>query len=342
NITSEEKHQGNGEVIISENKVVGILYQFRSSKNTGKVIPGFIINTFLQSPPEKTDSSFSHSGIVYRPLLDDVTKGFYGLSRKENGVIVANIIPYSSAEGKIQVNDVILSFAGFPIDSKGYFTHKLYEKQSLAFLANCGHNLGFRQGKSITVELLRNKKRKKVSFVLKPFPYKAIKIPYKNNMGKPPYYMIKGGFVFIELSKFLLKEWGLRWRSKINKKLLYLHDFHKLHNAKEKGHYVILSQVFPNRANNGYHNISMRIIQSVNGKKIHSIQELAEEIDTSSQEYITITLDDGIEVVLVKKDLPTIDRLIRKKFQIRKLQNFKIKGRQAWYHPNNYSSVLKK
>ena len=190
--------------------------------------------------------------------------------------------------------------------------------------------------------MLRNKKRKKVRIVLKPFPYKAIKIPYKNNMGKAPDYMIKGGFVFIELSKFLLKEWGIRWRSKINKKLLYLHDFHKLHNAKESGRYVILSQVFPNRANNGYHNISMRIVKSVNGKKVNSVQELAEEIDSSSQEYITITLDDGIEVVLNRKNLDKIDQLIRKKFQIRQLQNFKLKGKQAWYHPNNYSSVLKK
>lgn len=86
----------------------------------------------------------------------------------------------------------------------------------------------------------------------------------------------------------------------------------------------------------------MRIVKSVNGKKVNSVQELAEEIDSSSQEYITITLDDGIEVVLNRKNLDKIDQLIRKKFQIRQLQNFKLKGKQAWYHPNNYSSVLKK
>lgn len=332
NITSEEKHEGNGELILAENQPIALLYQFSRTKNTGRAIPGFIINTFLKNAGQDQGSAFSHSGIIYRPLLDKTTKQYFGLPKQENGVLVVRVIPFSSAEGIIQVNDIILAIGKKKLDSKGYFNHRLYEKQALAFLANCGQEFGYHRGDKLKLEIIRNKQRKTVEIILKPFPYRAVRIAFKNNQGEMPDYLISGGFVFLELSKFFLKEWGSRWRSKINKKFLYLHDFFKLHRSRQEGKIVILSQVFPNRINNGYHHLSMKIVHSLNGEKIHNVRELAQKIKHSQKRFIKIRLDAGIDLILDKQQIPKADEITRQKFQIRHLQNFSTKGDIPWYH----------
>ncbi|PKA04732.1 serine protease, partial [Leptospira ellisii] len=49
-ISSSESLNGFGEVLIEDGKVSGMLYDFTSGKNSGRVIPSFIIQKFLNTP----------------------------------------------------------------------------------------------------------------------------------------------------------------------------------------------------------------------------------------------------------------------------------------------------
>ncbi len=329
-LNSNEKLEGNGELILDKEKAIGMLYRFTSSKNAGKVIPSFIINNFIKQNFEKTKGTiFPYKGFKFRPIPDLATKDFFGLDKKTDGVLVAEVIPYSSATNELQLNDIILEYGGFKIDSQGYFKHPLYGKQYISFLAHCGEEFGFKMGRKISAKILRNKKEETISMTLKAFPYKSVKIPYMNNEGKEPEYLIKGGFIFAELSEFLMKEFGASWRTRIDKKLLYLNDYYRMNKKGETGRYVIIVQVLPDDSNNGYHSMSFDIVKSVNGNPVKSIRELDTAFESNSgiQEsvtgkFVSLQTENGIEIVLDKTNLKEIDERIQKKFGIERLKNY--------------------
>ncbi|MCB1176131.1 MAG: serine protease, partial [Leptospiraceae bacterium] len=208
-------------------------------------------------------------------------------------------------------------------DSQGFFIHPDYGKQSIYFLGNAGFDLGFSKGSKLPLKILRNKKEIELKIPLKSFPYKAVKIPYRHYFGRTPYFTIVGGFMFTELTEFFLREWGSLWRSKVDKKLLYLNDYHKMHLKKTSGKYILLVQVLPDESNNGYHNITLEIVESVDGKKVKSVKELQRIISKSEKEIIGIKLENGVTVAINKKKLDKIDQKISEKFSIPILKNFK-------------------
>ncbi|HMV44029.1 MAG TPA: serine protease, partial [Leptospiraceae bacterium] len=323
NINSNETLDGDGELILDKDKAIGVLFRFTASKNSGKAIPGFLINTFIKQKFDKpTGTIFPFKGFRFRPLQDEATKEYFGLDKSMQGVLVAEILPYSTADNSLQLNDVILEYGGMKIDSQGYFKHPIYGKQYISFLAHCGEEFGFKMGKNIPVKILRNKKEETISMRLKPFPYKAIKIPYMNNEGKEPEYLIRGGFIFVELSEFLMKEFGSSWRSRIDKKLLYLNDYYRYHKKGEQGRYVMLVQVLPDDSNNGYHSLSFDIIKTVNESSLNSIRDLDKAISSDKERYVSLLTENGTEIVLDKTTLKEIDERIQKKFGIERLKNF--------------------
>jgi len=330
-LNSNEKLEGNGELILDKEKAVGMLYRFTASKNSGKVIPSFVINSFIKQKFEKTKGTiFPYKGFKFRPIHDLATKEYFGLDKKTDGVLVAEVIPYSSADNHLQLNDIILEYGGMKIDSQGYFKHPIYGKQYLSFLAHSGEEFGFKMGSKIPVKILRNKKEEIISISLKAFPYKAVKIPYMNNEGKEPEYLVRGGFIFAELSEFLMREFGSSWRSRIDKKLLYLNDYYRMNKKGETGRYVLVVQVLPDDSNNGYHSVSFDIVKSVNGVPVTSIRQLDSAFgngesgiqESVSSKFVSLQTENGTEIVLDKLTLKEIDDRIQKKFGIEKLKNF--------------------
>ncbi len=329
-VNSNEKLDGNGELILDKDKAIGVLYRFTSSKNSGRAIPSFIINTFIKQKFEKTKGTvFPFKGFRFRPIPDETTKEYFGLDKKSDGVLVAEVLPYSSADNYLQLNDIILEYGGMKIDSQGYFKHPVYGKQYISFLAHCGEEFGFKMGSKIPAKILRNKKEEMISMPLKAFPYKAVKIPYMNNEGKEPEYLIKGGFIFAELSEFLMKEFGSSWRSRIDKKVLYLNDYFRMNKKGETGRYVLVVQVLPDDSNNGYHSMSFEIIRTINGRPLKSIRELDAALqdnialpESVNGKFISLQTENGSEIVLDKSNLKEIDERIQKKFGIERLKNF--------------------
>lgn len=317
-ITSNEKFNGAGELIVENNRPIGILAYFNNSKNYGKMIPSFLLNRFISSPIAKQHSIFSFKGFYYKPLIQKTDKEYYGLHEKQEGVIVTDIVPYSSASGVLQPGDVILKYGNNKIDAKGYFDHPVYDKQSLAMITFSTPIEG-----ELPIEIIRNGKLLKVKTKLKTFPYNSIQIPHSNYEFKQPGFYSTGGFMFLELSEFMLREWGKDWRNKIKRKLLYLNDFHRFFkNEGQKGRIIVLSQVFPDNFNNGYTDLSMLIVHQVNGKEVHFLRDMKTIIDESKEKFISIILENGIEIVMDKEGLTEANKRIMKNFELPTLDSF--------------------
>ncbi len=321
NINSNEKLDGMGEIILEKDKPAGILYKFSTQKNSGRGIPGFIINHFIENIDSK-GSAFPYKGFRFRPIAEESTREFYGLKKGQEGVLVAEILPYSGAENILNLNDVILEFGGQKIDSQGYFKHPEYGKQSLSFIAHSGFDMGIKKNSKISVKILREKAEVNVKLSLKPFPFRSIKIPYMHNFNKLPNYILRGGFLFTELSEFLLREWGQNWRARVDKKLIYLADYQKYHEKGGRGRILILLQVLPDEINNGYHNLGLEIVKSIDNKEVNSIKELDKAILDSGEEIVQIELENGVTIALGKTNLKKADERISKKFNISRLGRY--------------------
>ncbi|MCB1143637.1 MAG: serine protease [Leptospiraceae bacterium] len=321
NINSNEKMIGNGELLTHKNKPVGLLYSFQSSSNNGKAVPGFIIDQFLENSVRK-GSTFPYKGFKFKSILDTATREYYGIPEKYEGVIVSGILPRTGASKVLKVNDIIVEFGKKKIDSQGYFQHSEYGKQPITFLAHSGKESGFTKGMKIPVKVIRNRKEMNLELPLHPFPSKSIKIPHKHNFNRFPNYTIRAGFLFTEFSEFLLREWGSTWRSRVDKKLLYMVDYKKFHKKGEKGKILILVQVLPDEANNGYHNLSMELVRLVNNENVTSIKELENKINNSSEEIVRIDLENGTTLAIDKATLKETDERISKKFNIPKLTKY--------------------
>jgi hypothetical protein len=320
-INSNEKLEGFGELVLEKGKPIGILYKFTSNKNFGKVIPGFLINQFLKNKTQ--NPTFPFKGFKFKQLTDSASREFYGVPKNIEGVLVTEIFQNSSASGKLKLNDVLTEIAGQKIDSNGYFNHPKFGKQLLSLIAHTENEFGFKIGSFLPVKIIRDKKEMEIKLRLKSFPYQSVKIPYSNFHGEEPKYLIASGFIFTELSEFLLKEFGNNWRGRVDKKLLYLNDYHRYQKDGEKGRYILLIQVFPDVANNGYHSLSFDLVKSVNGKKSTSLVEIDSALRSKDDsQFVDIELENSVNIVIDKLKLDEIDKRIREKFGIEALKNF--------------------
>ncbi|MCW7483015.1 PDZ domain-containing protein [Leptospira kanakyensis] len=316
-IQSEEKIDGIGELIVDSTARIpqGILYQFKET-GTGKVIPSFSIKHFIEG------KSFPFKGFRFKPLTDSATRNYYGLKKDDLGVLVAEIYPGSSADGILQLEDVLLEVSNSKIDPKGYFDHPKFGKLNLAYLFHNTSDTDSPSVKKIKVKVFRNKKPVSLEMDLKPLPEPSIRIPYGNSRFQTPRYLMLAGIVFQELSEMYLTEHGNQWRNRVNKELLYLNDFYRIKRDVNEGKVVFLSQVLPLSGNKAYHTAHQMILKTVNGTKIQSLNQLQELVKNAETPYIHFVMSDGFELIFKKEEIQTLNAEAKQSFQIQKDSNF--------------------
>lgn len=316
-IQSEEKLDGVGELIVDATARIpqGVLYQFKEN-NSGRVIPAFTIKHFIDG------KTFPFKGFRFKPLIDSSTRNYYGLRKDDLGVLLAEIYPGSSADGVLQLEDVLLEVSNFKIDPKGYFDHPKFGKLNVSYLFHNTNEPDSSFGKKIKLKVFRNKKPVSLEMDLKPLPESAIRIPYGNSRFQTPKYLMLAGIIFQELSEQYLTEHGNQWRNRVSKELLYLNDFYRIKRNSNEGKVVFLSQVLPLSGNKAYHTAHQMILKSVNGTPVQSLDQLQTLIKESGAPYIHFVMSDGFEMIFKKEEIQTLNSEAKKSFQIQKDSNF--------------------
>lgn len=316
-IQSEEKLDGVGELIVDATARIpqGILYQFKEN-NTGRVIPSFSIKHFVEG------KSFPFKGFRFKPLTDTATRNHYGLRKDDLGVLVAEIYPGSSADGVLQLEDVLLEVSNSKVDPKGYFDHPKFGKLNVSYLFHNTNDTDSHFGKKIKLKVFRNKKPVNLELDLKPLPESAIRIPHGNSRFQTPKYLMLAGIVFQELSEQYLTEHGNQWRNRVSKELLYLNDFYRIKRNVNEGKVVFLSQVLPLSGNKAYHTAHQLILKTVNGTPVNSLTQLQSLVRELEAPYIRFVMSDGFEVIFKKEEIQTLNTEAKQSFQIPKDSNF--------------------
>ena len=274
--------------IVKNNKLAGLLLRYDPRSQVLDAIPAPIIAHFLKDAESEKYRGFPSSGFSFFPTRDPQLRQYAGQTGKPGGVFVTRVEPdRPAAKAGLQAGDVIMNVGNNEIDQNGNYVDPLYGKIEFTNLITArsyaGDVLPFRiQRAGKVMDLNVTLDHRDVSDYIIP--------PY--NVDQPPPYYVLGGFIFQELSRQYLREWGGNWLKEAPQRLVYLDRFQSELFPEGRRRVVILSQVLPANATLGYDELAYLVVKKVNGKDINSLGELAEAVKQPLDGFIKIETEE--------------------------------------------------
>ena len=282
---------------INNGKIVGIVMQLMSdSQNIGYIIPTPIINHFLDDLKGSQYAGFPYLGVLFNNTENKALRKYYGVADNTGGVLVYNILPFSSADGFLKEGDIILEVNGVAISNDATFAFRNNERLDMVHLINMQ-----KIGETAVLKIWREGKVSIVNIPLKSIS-NLVKIA---NHSEKPSFCIYGGFIFTVLSKDLINSLGDNNDLPPLSFVYYNMGLGSL-NEKRKKEIVVLLKVLPDEINIGYHTRGYEIITKVNGKEFDSFKQFVKLIEDTQGEDIVFEAEDKDKIILTCKDIDKV------------------------------------
>jgi S1-C subfamily serine protease len=302
--------------VIKDGKLLGLLTSYSTEEQLLDVTAPEIIRAFLADTQDGTYDGFPSLGISTSRTSDPHFRAWLKLTDSQGGLFIERTKRNSSADkAGIKQGDVLLAIDGKAIDRKGFYQSENYGPLFW------GHLIGGskKSGEKVSLSLLRNGEPITKEVKLSRQPEGVIP---SHMYGKAPRYLVKGGFIFQELTNPYLEAFGKDWKSRAPLDLLDAFN-HPEDYEKDRNRLVILSRTIPTEATLGYERISSAIVTKVNGQHIADIPSLVEAFKTPDKDGIhTIELDNElkklyldaaiaakVEANFLKQGLPSLSRV---------------------------------
>lgn len=282
---------------INNGKIVGIVMQgIPDSQNIGYIIPTPVINHFLNDLKGGQYMGFPYLGIGLSNTENKALRKYYDIANDEGGVIVNNIMPFSSTDGFLKVDDIILEVNGIAISDDATYIFRGNERLDMLHLINM-----LKIGETAVLKIRREGKINIVKIPLKPLSA-LVKIA---NYSEKTSFFIYGGLIFTVLSTDLINSLSANDNLPPLSFLYYNIGLGSL-NEKRKKDLVVLLKVLPDEINIGYHGRGYKIIAKVNGKEFDSFKQFVDFIDDTRGENIVFEDESKDKIVLSCKDIDKI------------------------------------
>jgi S1-C subfamily serine protease len=280
--------------LVKNNKLAGLLLRYDPRSQLMDVIPAPIIAHFLKDAAKPKYEGFPTIGFSYFPTRDPQLRKYAGEIGKGGGVYVTGVEPGTAVEqAGLRVGDVIVGIDGFDLDQNGNYIDPVYKKLDFSNLltarAYSGEKVAFRlqrQGKPMQIEVTLNHRGAR-DYVISPYSH-----------DEAPRYLILGGLIFQELSRQYLREWGANWAKDAPQRFVYLDRFQWELYPTGHRRVVILSQILPVDGTIGYEEFDYLTVTKVNGREIHSLDDLAAAVREPVNGF------DKIETEEAPKEIP--------------------------------------
>lgn len=303
--------------VIQGNALAGILTSYHSEDQISDVLSVDVIARFLTNAEKTGGAGFPSLGVSTSRTDDDSFRSFLKLQSEQGGIYVNKIRKGGAAElAGIKAGDVILSIDGHEIDRRGYYEHALYGSLFWGHIVRGEKSAG----DEILITILRDGASRKLKAILSREEQQDSLVP-DYWFDRAPNFLVKGGFVFQELSLPLLKSFGKDWMS--NAPLNLLEAYENPEELDEKNKRVIfLSGSIPTPATVGYERLRNLILKKVNGVPIDSMKSLIAAFQKPNaqnlhsidfeEENFTIHLDEAIsntvDKALLQRGLSRLSR----------------------------------
>ncbi len=295
--------------LVKNNKLAGLLLRYDPRSQVLDVIPAPIIAHFLKDAETQRYGGFPSAGFSFFPTRDPHLRSYAGQTGKPAGVYVVNVEPgMAAAKAGLQVGDVVVGIGNNEIDPNGNYVDPLYGKIEFTNLIT---SRGF-VGDTVPLQIQRGGKPMQLNLTLEHRAAKDYVIPPYSEDQPPPFYVL-GGFIFEELSRQYLKEWGGNWQKEAPPRFVYLDRFQSELFPEGNRRVVILSQIMPASSTIGYDEYAYLIVTKVNGKEIRSLGDLAAAVKQPIDGFVKVETEEDpkqleLDAAQIATEAPALQR----------------------------------
>lgn len=296
-----------GGPVLMGNKVIGVAFQgISNAKGTGYVIPYSVVNRFLKDIKDGRYDSYVDLGATLFPIINPAMRKALHLNNDEKGVLVGSVLKGASADGFLEVGDVIVKVDGYEVDSSGMIVLdgdkiKMEELVERRFA-----------GDSLTMLVVRKGKEEKVSLKLKPLrTADLMAVEYE----KKPRYVIFGGMLFQPLQYNVISALKIP-----NAAFLLEMDRFIEKGDEDKEEIILITSVLDDEINARMSGGGKLILEKVNGEKVKSLSHLYQILyqeGGDKGEYVVIeTKGSSVPFVFERKMVNEANERIARKYLI--------------------------
>jgi len=253
-----------GGPVMQGDKVVGVAFQaLRAADNTGYMIPTPVVQRFLEDVESGTYDHYVDLAIGEFNLINTTQREALGLPDDGRGILISDVLPGGSVDGVLEPGDVLLGLDEFPVYANGQV---MIDGEMVAM-----HEIVERKfaGDTVLLTFLRDGEEMEAEAELYQFgPARIFEIEYDRR----PQFAMVGGLVFQPLSRNLIfahRLSGLEMR-------MFIGNYLQRHMFIEWPEVILLTSVLPDEINADVVGFSGSIVDTINGRKIRSMQDVKE------------------------------------------------------------------
>lgn len=288
---------------LSNGKIVGVVMQLiRKSQNIGYLVPINVVKHFIEDMRDGVHNGFADLGINTQKLENPAIRRYYGLDENKTGKLVDKIAYNSSFKDILKEEDIITAIDGHRIEADGTVEFRENEYTNFQYFLDQKQ-----MGEVITLDIIRDKKPLRVKAPLKT-KVDDILLVKTNRYDEMPSYFIYGGYVFSPLTRNLIRS------TKRNR--LALSCLASDWQTKDKKESVVLLKVLASDISRGDNNFGMWPIDKINGQSFKDFKDFYKKMKSVEDSYIRLEDNDGIRVIIDKKEAKEKEKEILRKYNI--------------------------
>lgn len=283
--------------------LAGILLSYDAKDQLSDVLSVDVISRFLANAQDGAYEGFPSLGISASRTEDPSFRKFLKLQPEQGGLYIGRVRKGGAADlAGVKVGDVLLSVGGQAIDKRGYYTHPHYGSLFWGHIVRGEKSTG----DEIVLGILRDGEPLEITVTLtREEPMDRLVPDYQ--FDRAPNYLVKGGFIFQELTRPVLEAFGKDWSTRAPLNLLDAYENPEKFEGKAK-RVIFLSGAIPTPATVGYERLRNLIVKKVNGVEIVSMKTLIEAFEKAAannlhsiefmDEDFTVYLDENISTAV--------------------------------------------
>jgi hypothetical protein len=301
-LSSDITGVGWGEPVMMGTKVAGLVTS--QTRNLGLATPAPFIRSILEARKKGTYRGLGYFDFVWQPTENPAVHRYLGVTGEPKGVVVIEGSKELGQTNLIKAKDLILQVDGFDIDTQGNYMDPMYGHLLLENLATRNRWAG----DEVKIRVWRDGKALEIQYRLPQADFEKHLLP-ENLFDREPEYLVMGGLVFQPLTGQFLRSWGEDWKRRAPFRLVYYNNEPATENRPGL---VVLSNVLPDIYNLGYQDTRLLVIDSVNGKKISRLADLAKAFQDPKEGFHRIEYMQGDSLRRMVLDATTAARATRR------------------------------
>src|ERR1700747_505466 len=292
-------------------KVVGVAFQGYSgdgAQGVAYMVPTPVINRFLKDVSDGRYDGYVDLGLTFAKLQNPAQRRYLGLKDDGRGVLVETVVAAGPCTKIPRPGDVLLSIDNHPIASDGNVD---LEGEHVEMPEVVERKF---KGDQVKFDIWRDKQAISGSVQLDTVP------PYLMQSHKydvRPRYVVYGGLLFQPLSLDLL---AVSQPQDLPPRHFF--DFYVIDQLYlEHPDVIVLTNILPDPINTYLSPYRGGIVDDVNGKKIRTLDDLAQAFAQPADRFVINMIGDGPPLVLDPKQVEAARDRIRTRYNVVREEN---------------------